>query len=82
MCNLTDHGIGVYLVIRGPGGFAGGQVSDALVSLIDLVPTACNAAGTEIPVHVLGKALQPLVSDSASHRRVEALRDETEEDPA
>ncbi len=76
MCNLTDHGIGVYLVIRGPGGFAGGQVSDALVSLIDLVPTACDAAGTEIPVHVLGKALQPLVSDSASHRRVEALRDE------
>ena len=75
MCNLTDHGIAVYLVIRGPGGFAGGQVSDALVSLVDLVPTACDAADVDIPAHVLGQSLQPLVTDSTS-ARLEALRDE------
>jgi len=23
-CNLTDHGIGVMLIVRGPGGFTGG----------------------------------------------------------
>jgi len=62
MCNLTDHGIAVYLVLRGPGGFAGGKVVDPLVSLIDLVPTVCDVAGVEIPSHVQGKSLKPLVS--------------------
>jgi len=45
MCNLTDHGLGVYLIVRGPGGFTGGKVVDAMVSLLDLVPTACELAG-------------------------------------
>ena len=71
MCNLTDHGIGVYLIVRGPGGFAGGQVSDALVSLIDLFPTACDIADIQIPAHVQGKSLLPLI-----HGQADALRDE------
>ena len=25
-CNLTDHGMGVMLIMRGPGGFRGGKV--------------------------------------------------------
>ena len=52
MCNLTDQGIGVFLVARGPGGFRGGRVVDALVSLIDLAPTAYAAAGIDIPEFV------------------------------
>jgi len=47
MCNLTDHGLQVYCIARGPGGFAGGQCIDAMVSLMDLVPTCCELAGVE-----------------------------------
>ena len=48
-CNLTDHGIGVMLVLRGPGGFSGGQVVDALVSQVDIYPTVCALAGLSYP---------------------------------
>ena len=40
---LTDRGLGVMLIVRGPGGFHGGKVSEALVSQIDLFPTLCEA---------------------------------------
>ncbi len=69
MCNLTDHGIAVYLVIRGPGGFSGGQVSDALVSLIDLVPTACDVAELPTPNHAQGTSLRPLVTTNTDERQ-------------
>ena len=62
MCNLTDHGIGVYLVIRGLGGFEGGKVVNAMVSLMDVLPTAYRAAGIEIPDCVQGKSLCALVN--------------------
>jgi arylsulfatase A-like enzyme len=61
MCNLTDHGSRVYLVIRGPGGFTGGKVVDSLVSLIDLAPTAYEVAGIACPDFVQGTSLKPLV---------------------
>lgn len=73
MCNLTDPGIAVYLIIRGPGGFKGGQVIDQLVSLIDLVPTVYETAGIEPPPfinnsqkiqtdEIAGQSLIPLVT--------------------
>lgn len=62
MCNLTDHGIRVYLIIRGPGGFTGGRTVDALVSLIDLAPTVYEMAGIDIPSFVEGTSLRPLVT--------------------
>jgi arylsulfatase A-like enzyme len=71
MCNLTDHGIGVYLIIRGPGGFSGGRVIDAMVSLIDLVPTICAVSGLERPEHVQGKSLVPLAAG-----KVDSLHEE------
>ena len=71
MCNLTDHGIAVYLIIRGPGGFRGGKVEEALVSLIDLVPTAYELAGADCPSWVDGKSLLPLMNGS-----VDRLHDE------
>ncbi len=46
-CNLTDHGTGVLLIMRGPGGFSGGKVNDALVSHLDLYPTICDLAGID-----------------------------------
>ena len=44
---LTDRGIGVLLIMRGPGGFHGGRVSEALVSQIDLYPTICELIGID-----------------------------------
>jgi N-sulfoglucosamine sulfohydrolase len=56
---LTDRGLGVLLIMRGPGGFSGGRVSDALVSQIDLYPTICELAGIEVPEWVRGRSLLP-----------------------
>ena len=44
---MYDRGIGVMLIIRGPGGFTGGRVLDALVSHLDLYPTICELAGID-----------------------------------
>jgi arylsulfatase A-like enzyme len=65
-CTLTDHGIGVALIMRGPGGFSGGRVCDALVSQIDLFPTVCDLLKIERPAWLQGRSLLPLVHDSAS----------------
>ena len=46
---LTDRGIGVLLIMRGPGGFHGGRVSDALVSQIDLYPDDLRAGRDRPP---------------------------------
>src|SRR4029453_14422375 len=58
---LTDRGIGVFLVVRGPGGFDGGKVSDSLVSHIDLYPTICDLLEIEAPSFLQGESLMPLV---------------------
>src|SRR5262245_34724484 len=43
-CNLTDHGTGVLLILRGPGGLSGGGVVDAMVTHLDVFPTVCDLA--------------------------------------
>lgn len=62
-CNLTDHGIGVALIMRGPndGDFRGGQVVDALVSQIDVFPTLCDVLEIDHPAWLQGQSLLPLV---------------------
>jgi N-sulfoglucosamine sulfohydrolase len=64
-CNLTDHGIGVTLIVRGPGGFAGGQVCDAMVSHIDVFPTICDLLDIDAPMWLQGKSMLPLISHEA-----------------
>lgn len=59
--NLTALGTGVQLIVRGPGGFAGGRVCDALVSQIDLFPTICDLLGIEPPAWLQGRSLLPAV---------------------
>jgi N-sulfoglucosamine sulfohydrolase len=68
--NLTDSGIGVMLILRGPGGFRGGKVCDVIVSQIDLFPTICDLAGIEHPSWLQGESLLPLV-----HGEVEQVHD-------
>ncbi|MEM7030754.1 MAG: sulfatase [Chloroflexota bacterium] len=72
MCNLTDHGIAVYFIARGPQHFQGGQVLDQMVSLIDLVPTVYDLLNVDQPDHVEGKSLLPLVEapDATHHDHI------------
>ena len=60
-CTLTDHGLGVYLIVRGPGGFEGGRVLDGMVSQLDVYPTLCELLGIEPPPWLQGTSLMPLV---------------------
>ncbi len=65
MCNLTDHGIGVYLIAHGPEHFTGGKSIDAMVSLMDLFPTVCALADVPIPARIQGGSLLTLVDGKA-----------------
>ena len=60
-CNLTDHGTGVMLMMRGPGGFSGGKISNAMVSQIDLFPTICDLLNIERPQWLQGTSMMPLI---------------------
>ena len=62
---LTDRGLGVLLIMRGPGGFHGGRVNDALVSHIDIFPTLCELLEIEPPDHLQGRSLMPAVRGEA-----------------
>jgi arylsulfatase A-like enzyme len=67
---LFDRGLGVMLILRGPGGFTGGKVHDALVSHLDIYPTVCELARVELPSFLQGHSLLPLFRGEAT-----ALRD-------
>ena len=58
---LTNHGIGVPLIVRGPGGFVGPKLIEAPVSHMDIFPTICDLVGIAAPAWVQGKSLLPLV---------------------
>lgn len=60
-CTLTDHGMGVALILRGPQGFRGGKVVDGMVSQIDLYPTLCELLGLEAPDWLEGRSWMPLI---------------------
>ncbi len=62
---LFDRGIGVLMIVRGPGGFTGGKVVDAPVTHLDVFPTLCELAGVESPSWLQGKSLMPLVLGEA-----------------
>ncbi len=60
-CHLTDHGMGVFLILRGPGDLSGGKVCDGLVSQVDLFPTICDLLQIEEPLWLQGTSLMPLI---------------------
>lgn len=66
---LFDRGLGVMLILRGPGGFSGGKVHDALVSHLDIYPTLCEAVGIERPSFLQGLSLLPIVRGEATSIR-------------
>jgi arylsulfatase A-like enzyme len=60
-CNLHDSGIGTMLIMRGPGGFTGGEVIDSMTSHLDIFPTICELLEIDQPPWLRGKSLVPLV---------------------
>jgi N-sulfoglucosamine sulfohydrolase len=87
-CNLTDQGIGVMLIIRGPGGFGAasrsvngvgsdGRVCDAMVSHIDLFPTICDLLQIEPPTWLQGKSMLPLIRGEAEQIHLEIFAEVT-----
>ncbi len=70
-CNLTDHGIGVALIMQGPAPFSGGRAIDAMVSHIDIFPTLCDLLALEPPSWLQGRSMLQLLRGEA-----DAIRDE------
>jgi arylsulfatase A-like enzyme len=67
---LYDRGLGVMLILRGPG-VPSGRVSDALVSHIDLYPTVCEQLGLERPPFLQGVSLAPVLRGEVAQVRDE-----------
>ncbi|NQT84074.1 sulfatase, partial [bacterium] len=69
--NLYDAGIRVPLLARWPGKVKAGSVSDAIVSLVDVLPTFIEVAGGEPPREMDGCSFLPvLLGKGTRHRRV------------
>jgi N-sulfoglucosamine sulfohydrolase len=76
-CNLTDHGMGVMLIMRGPGGFSGGGVHDALLSQIDVFPTLCDLLGIDRPDWLQGTSFLPIVRGESAEVNDEVFAEVT-----
>jgi N-sulfoglucosamine sulfohydrolase len=59
--SLLDRGIGVMLIMRGPG-MPAGVAHDELVSQLDIFPTICELAEIDAPSWLQGHSLVGLVS--------------------
>ncbi|MGH9344450.1 MAG: sulfatase family protein [Terriglobia bacterium] len=60
-CNLYDGGMGVHLIMRGPGGFTGGKVCDSMISQLDLFPTICELLTISPPAWLQGRSFLPVL---------------------
>ena len=76
-CNLTDHGIGVSLIMRGPGLFSGGKIVDAMISHIDIFPTICDLLEIEAPAWLAGKSILPVLKGGVQESNEEIFAEVT-----
>jgi arylsulfatase A-like enzyme len=76
ICDLFETGIGVSLITRFPDG-PRGEVTDALVSQIDLFPTFCDYLDLETPEYVEGTSMRPLIRGETDSIRSEAFSEVT-----
>lgn len=76
-CTLFDRGTGVMLIVRGPGGFTGGRVVDAMVTHLDVYPTLCDVVGVEQPDFLQGRSLVPLANGEVDHLHDEVFTEVT-----
>lgn len=75
-CQLTDHGIGVSLIMRGPG-FEPGAVVDEMVSHVDVLPTLCECIGLDAPDWAHGRSFMPLLRGEVESHRDELFAEVT-----
>jgi arylsulfatase A-like enzyme len=71
-CNLTEGGIGVFLIMRGPG-VPDGEVTDGLVSHVDIFPTVCEYLDIEPPDWLQGVSFLPLLQGETEQGREEVF---------
>ncbi|MCE7063308.1 sulfatase [Dyadobacter sp. CY343] len=62
---LYNLGLNVPLIMRHPGLIKAGQVTDALVSGIDLAPTFLGVAGLAVPKEITGISVAPAFQNAA-----------------
>lgn len=72
-CHLTDHGIGIMLMMRGPDhtGAIGGKCFDQMVSQIDVMPTVLDWLGIDGPDGIEGTSLVDLLAGKTDTHRDE-----------
>jgi len=70
-CNLYNAGTGIFLIMRGPGGFSGGKTINALVSVIDIFPTICEPLEINNPDWFDGTSVMPLIREEKKEIRVD-----------
>jgi arylsulfatase A-like enzyme len=68
-CNLYDSGIGIFMIMRGPGGFTGGRTINSLVCVIDIFPTICELLEIQKPALLDGTSVMPLIKDEKEEIR-------------
>ena len=56
-----ENDIRTTLIVSAPEAPANGKVSPALVELVDVYPTLCELAGLEVPSHLEGTSMVPLL---------------------
>lgn len=76
-CNLSDHGIGVTLMIDYPDNSSRGQSTDSLVSHIDLFPTICDLLRVPKPDYLQGQSLVPILEKPGTEIRKEIYSEVT-----
>lgn len=59
---LYDPGLRVPLIVYRPGGIAGGQTHDDLLSNLDVTPTLLELAGIEVPDGLEGRSFRALLN--------------------
>jgi N-sulfoglucosamine sulfohydrolase len=65
-CNLTDHGMGVMLMMRWPERFDAGKSIGAMVSHVDVFPTVCELLEIDKPEWLQGNSMMPVITGDAS----------------
>ncbi|MEM6391361.1 MAG: sulfatase [Planctomycetota bacterium] len=67
-CTLSDAGLGVHLILRGPGGFQGGHVIHEPVSHLDVLPTLGEVLGLEVEHELAGQVLPSRPGEADAER--------------
>ncbi len=76
-CRFYEGLVRVPLILAWPGQFLSDTVSDALVELVDIVPTLLELAGLPVPDHMPGRSLVSLLTGATEpHMHREFVRTE------